>query len=315
MARKKARVAPLDPFRRIGFFFFLTIFFAGLPDGYGQTLTDQLGRRVTAPDHPERIVALAPSITEIVFALGKGPVLKGVTRFSDYPEEARQLPLVGSYVQLDVEKIAALKPDLCIAVKDGNPKPAIDKLEAIGIPVFAVDPVDLETVMASVMEIGALLNAEEEARKIVNDMGARIGHVRERVDKAFHRPRIFFQIELSPIVSVGTQTFLHELIVRAGGINVAQGSVPYPRFSREQVISLAPEIIIITRMARGGEFEAEKKAWLKWPEIPAVKNNRILLVDSDILDRATPRLVEGFELLARLIHPELFPDAGKEKRE
>jgi iron complex transport system substrate-binding protein len=81
------------------------------------------------------------------------------------------------------------------------------------------------------------------------------------------------------------------------------------------VISLAPEIIIITRMARGGEFEVEKKAWLKWPEIPAVKNNRILLVDSDILDRATPRLVEGFELLARLIHPELFPDAGKEKRE
>ena len=289
------------------------LFFFRFSDGYGQTLTDQLGRQVAVPDRPERVVSLAPSITEIVFALGKETILKGVTRFSDYPPEARKLPSVGSYVQLDVEKIVSLKPDLCIAVKDGNPKSVIDKLTAIGVPVFAVDPKDLESVMASVIEIGKLLKAEEKANDIVSAMERRIGHVRERVEKANHHPTVFFQIELSPIVSVGTKTFIHELIVRAGGVNLAQGSVPYPRFSREQVISMAPEIIFITTMARSGEFEKEKKAWSQWSEIPAVKTNKILLVNSDILNRAAPRLVEGLELIAHLIHPELFTDAGEEK--
>lgn len=292
---------------KIGFFSLMALLIFGFSNASAKTLTDQLGRPVTVPDHPKRVIALAPSITEIVFAIGKGDLVKGGTLFSDYPEAAKKLPLVGSYVQLDVEKIVALKPDLCIAVKDGNPKPVIDKLEAIGIPVFAVNPVDLETVMSSVVEIGTLLNAETEAKKIVSEMQLRIRHVREKIEKAAYSPKVFFQIEISPIVSVGTKTYLHELILLAGGRNVAEGPVPYPRFSKEQVIFLSPEIIIITSMAREGQFEAVKKEWSKWPEIPAVKNNRILLVNSDLLDRASPRLIDGYELLARLIHPELFP--------
>ena len=272
-----------------------------------RTVTDRLGRTIVVPDAPKRIVSLAPSITEIMFALDKGHLLKGATQFSDYPEAAKTLPAVGSYIRLDVEKIAALQPDLCIAVKDGNPKFVIDKLTTLGIPVYAVDPRNLESVIGSVREIGELCGASAQARSVVADMEARIGFVRERISHAATTPRVFFQIGISPIVSVGTRTFLHELIVMAGGENVTRGPIPYPRYSKEQVLALAPDIMIITSMARGGVFEKVKREWGIWTDLPAVKNDRILLVDSDILDRASPRLVDGFELLARLIHPELFP--------
>ena len=116
----------------------------------------------------------------------------------------------------------------------------------------------------------------------------------------------FFQIGLSPIVSVGTGTFIHELIVLAGGKNLSEGPVQYPRFSREQVLALSPEVFVITSMARGASFESVKKEWSQWPDLPAVRNNRILLVDSNLFDRPSPRLVDALELLLKLIHPELF---------
>ncbi len=278
------------------------------------SVTDQLGRRVNVPDAPQRIIALAPSITEIIYALGEERRLRGVTQFSDYPEAALALPQVGSYVNLDLEKIVALRPDLCIAVKDGNPKAVIDKLEALHIPVYAVDPRDLESVMEAISAIGRLLGAGEHADRIIARMAKRVEKVKATVAKARHYPKVFFQIGITPIVSIGSGTFIHELIVMAGGRNLAQGKVPYPRFSKEQVLSLAPEIFIITSMDRDGLFEQIQAEWQKWPDMPAVKNNRILLVDSNLLDRAGPRLVDGLELLARLIHPELFPEALGEKQ-
>ena len=133
---------------------------------------DQLGRRVSLPGSPQRIVSLAPSITEVVFAIGQGHRLRGVTRYSDYPPEARRLPTVGSYVHLDLEKIVALRPDLCIATKDGNPKGVVERLEQLGIPVYAVDPRDSRSVMQTVEEIGDLLGAGEAARRLAADMRA-----------------------------------------------------------------------------------------------------------------------------------------------
>ena len=121
-----------------------------------------------------------------------------------------------------------------------------------------------------------------------------------------YRPGVFFQIGISPIVSVGTDTFLHELIVLAGGKNLADGKTPYPRFSREQVLALAPEIFIVTSMARQAVFERVKAEWRRWPSMPAVRNERIFLVDSNLFDRPSPRLVDGLEMLIKLIHPELL---------
>lgn len=271
-----------------------------------RTVTDPVGRTLQVPTDPQRVVALAPNITEIVYALQQQDRLKGVTRFSDYPPAARELPRVGSYIYLDVEHIVALQPDLCIGIKDGNPIAVVEQLQAIGIPVFAVDPIDLESVMHSVQAIGDVLSAGNKAEQIVADMRSRIKRVTDLTADPDRRPRVFFQIGVSPIVSVGSATFIHKLIVLAGGTNVAAGAAPYPRFSREQVIALAPDVMIVSSMARAAVFEQVKAQWEQWPTIPAVKRQAVFIAPSNVFDRPTPRLVDGLELLARYIHPNLF---------
>jgi iron complex transport system substrate-binding protein len=253
-----------------------------------KTVSDQLGRNIQVPAMPRRIVSMAPSITEIVFALEQEHRLVGVTRYSDYPPEAAKLPKVGSYVRLDIERIVALNPDLCIATKDGNPKAVIERLASLKIPVYVVNPHNLDTILETILEIGTILDAGDKAATITNRMLSRIQRVNSRVAQVVHRPRVFFQIGISPIVSAGTETL-----------------IAYPRFSREQVLALEPEIFIITSMARQAVFEEVKAEWRQWPRIPAVRDERIFLVDSDLFDRPSPRLVDGLELLARLIHPEL----------
>ncbi len=265
-----------------------------------------MGRKVIIPDNPLRVVSLAPSITEIIFALEQEYRLVGVTRFSDFPKAAKKLPKVGSYVHLDLEKIVSLKPDLCIAIKDGNPRAVVNRLESLGIPVYAVNPRNLKTVMKTLTEIGIFLNAGEKANSVVQDMKSRIQRVKTKTANVTYRPRVFFQIGIAPIVSVGTDTFAHELIELAGGKNLSKGPIPYPRFSKEQVLSLSPEVFIITSMSRNTIFERVKKEWSKWPSLPAVRYQRIHLEDSNLFDRPTPRLVDGLENLARRIHPELF---------
>ena len=277
-------------------------------------LTDQMGRKVTIPDNPLRVVSLAPSITEIIFALEQEDRLAGVTRFSDFPEAAKSLPKVGSYVHLDLEKIVSLKPDLCIGIKDGNPKFVVNRLESLNIPVYAVNPTNLKTVMKTITEIGVFLNAGEKAHSVVRDMKSRIQRVKTKTANVTYRPRVFFQIGIAPIVSVGTDTFAHELIELAGGNNLSKGSIPYPRFSKEQVLSLSPEVFIITSMSRNTIFQRVKKEWSKWPSLPAVRDKRIHLEDSNLFDRPTPRLLDGLEHLAKRIHPELFGPELVEER-
>ena len=270
-----------------------------------KTVSDQLGRNILVPDKPRRIVSLAPSITEIVFALEQEHRLVGVTRYSDYPPEAAKIPKVGSYVRLDIERIVALNPDLCIATKDGNPKAVIDRLASLKIPVYVVNPHNLDTILETILEIGSILNAGDRADTLTTRMHIRIQRVKSQVAKVAHRPRVFFQIGVSPIVSAGTDTFIHELIELAGGINLAKGQLSYPRYSKEQVLAFEPEVFIITSMARQAVFDEVKAEWRRWPNIPAVRDERIFLVDSDLFDRPSPRLVDGLELLTRLIHPEL----------
>ncbi len=271
-------------------------------------VTDLLGRRIAIPKDPVRVVSLAPNITEIVYALGQSHRLVGATTYSDYPTEADMLPKVGSYVHLDLERIVFLAPDLCIAIKDGNPIAAVSRLESLGIPVYAVDPRDLESVMDTISRIGRLLQADKQAEQLVQGMRHRIQAVESLVAKSDHRPGLFFQIGISPIVSVGTNTFIHELIVRAGARNLAEGDIPYPRFSKEQVLGMSPDVIIVTSMARKAVFEKIKQDWYQWTNLPAVKNDRIYFKDSGLFDRPSPRLVDALEILVRLIHPEMFKE-------
>ncbi len=269
-------------------------------------MVDQVGRTVSVPKNPTRIISFAPSITEMIYALDQQKYLVGATKFSDYPEAANQLPKIGSYVRLDLEKIISLNPDLCIAIKDGNPKVTVDRLSEMGIPVFAVSPYNTETVMEAVELLGDLLNARKKVNSLITDMRHRIKQVQDKVAKIDRHPRVFFQIGITPIVSVSSNTFVDEIITLAGGQNVVTGSVPYPRYSTEQVLNLKPEVFIISSMAGKDVFQKIKAEWEQWPQMPAVRDNRIYLVDSNLFYRPTPRLVDALEILVQILHPELF---------
>jgi iron complex transport system substrate-binding protein len=270
------------------------------------SVTDQIGRTLVVPENPTRVIALAPSITEIIYDLGQEKRLVGVTQYSTYPSEAELLPRVGSYVRLDIEKIVALKPDLCLATKDGNPKHIVDKIVSLGIPVYVINPQNLQQIMDTITRLGSLLHAEQTAAALVSDMEKRIGQVQARVKNMPDRPRVFFQIDAEPLFSAGTDTFIHELIELAGGINTTAGEVSYPRYSWEDIIVLQPEIVLISSMAGGLAPEYLLNSWKKWNLLSAVKNDQIFVVDAELFDRPTPRLVNGLEVIAAIIHPELF---------
>jgi len=270
------------------------------------SVTDQIGRTLVVPENPTRVIALAPSITEIIYDLGQEKRLVGVTQYSTYPSEAELLPRVGSYVRLDIEKIVALKPDLCLATKDGNPKHIVDKIVSLGIPVYVINPQNIQQIMDTITRLGSLLHAEQTAAALVSDMEKRIGQVQARVKNMPDRPRVFFQIDAEPLFSAGTDTFIHELIELAGGINTTAGEVSYPRYSWEDIIVLQPEIVLISSMAGGLAPEYLLNSWKKWNLLSAVKNDQIFVVDAELFDRPTPRLVNGLEVIAAIIHPELF---------
>ena len=268
--------------------------------------TDHEGRTVKVPAEPSRVVSLAPSITEIVFALDRSEVLAGATRFSNYPDAAARLPRVGSYVQLDIEKIVALEPDLCIAIKDGNPVRTVRRLERLGIPVFAIHPMEIDAVLRSIRDIGELLGADREAAGLISSMQARMAAVDEKVAGVSDKPSVFFQIGVSPIVSAGEGTFIDELIARAGGVNAAGNHAGYPRFTREEILMMAPDVMVLTSMARQKVFDDVLREWRQWDNLPAVREGRIHMVDSDLYDRPSPRLIDGLEELASLLHPDVF---------
>lgn len=296
---------------KVGFFCLVIVIVALLESGSpgkagARSVMDQLGRKVHLPEEIHRIVSLAPSITESIFAIDQGHKVVGVTRYSDYPPQVKDIPSVGSYINLKVEKIVSLQPDLCLATKDGNPYQTIQQLKRAGIAVYALDPRDLPAIMDTIEELGRLLGAKEQADQVVGKMRRELKKLRDIVDRAQHRPLVFFQIGISPIVSVGRDTFIHELITLAGGDNVAAGPVQYPRYSREDVLVFNPDIILINSMSQEEDLvQAEIEKWQAFPQIKAVAAGRIHALDASLFNRPTPRLVKALRVLVRLFHPGL----------
>ena len=269
------------------------------------TYRDALGREVALKGPPQRIIPLAPNLTEILYFLGLGDRVVGVTTFSSYPPEAALKPKVGSYINLNVEKIISLAPDLVIGTVGGNDRAVIELLEQAGIQAFIVNPRDVGQVIETISTIGRVCGLPERAETLSEGLTHRVDLVLERT-RAGERPLVFLQINIQPIMTVNKKTFHHDLIRLAGGRNMAQDEpITYPRISIEEVLQRKPEVIIISSMERAGRFEKARQDWLKWPSIPAVQNGRIHLIDSDLIDRPSPRLVQGLEAMARFIHPEV----------
>ena len=273
--------------------------------GYCAEFEDALGRKITLDEEPQRIVSLAPSITEILYYLGLGDRVVGVTQFSYYPPEATLKPKVGSYVDVNVEKILTLSPDLVIGTMDGNEAEKVYLLEEAGIAVFIINPRNVREAIETVATVGHVCGVPEKGVALSQQLSQRVDDIIAKI-RGRTKPLVFLQINLKPIMTVNRNTYIHDLIELAGGENMAKDeSITYPRISLEEVIRRKAEVIIIISMERDGQFEEAKLDWQRWTTIPAVKNGRVHLVNADIIDQPSPRVVEGLEALARLLHPEV----------
>lgn len=265
---------------------------------------DDLGRNITLESYPERIVSTAPSNTEILFALGLGERVVGVTEYCDYPEEAREKEKVGGFSTVDVERIIALKPDLVLASElTGNEN--IQKLEELGIPVVVLQPKNLDGILEDIKLVGKLTGVEDRAYKLEAEMRERIEAVYKKT-RNLEKPKVFYVVWHDPLMSAGSETFISDLISMAGGVNIAQDLVGYKTISLEAVVDRDPDIIIAS-VGPGQhstyDFLMEEK---RLQETSALRNNRVYGIDQDIVSRAGPRIVDGLEEFAKFIHPKVF---------
>lgn len=275
-------------------------------EGKERLLTDEMGRKVKIPYPAKRIISLAPSITEILFALGLNEEIAAVTNFCDYPEAVLKKPRIGGFINPSIEKIVSLKPDLIIATRDGNRWETIHRLSDLGFTVYLIRPKSFSGVMKAIHHIGVMVGREEESRKIIVNMISKKEEIATRT-KSLPKPKVFFQIGYAPIMTVGRETLADDLIRLAGGNSISRDeSVSYPLYSVETIISKGPEIIIMSSMESKRDYLNLVKKWQNWTSIPAVKKNAIYVVDSNLVDRPTPRIVEGLEALAKMIHPEVL---------
>lgn len=267
------------------------------------TVKDGAGREVTVPKAPERIVSIAPSNTEILFALGLGPKVVAVDQYSNYPAEAKQKAQLGSYVKPDLEKIMAATPDLVLAT-GVHTKSIVGELETRRLTVIVLEPNDLDSVLASITLVGRVTGQESQATELVGGLRARAEAVAAKVAGA-PRPRIFF--EISPeLHTVGPNSYINDLLRRAGGENIAaDATTAYPQLSQELVIQRNPEVILLAHDV-GGDAAAAVRTRPGWEVVSAVKQGRIATLDPDLTNRQGPRAVDGLEAIARALHPDRF---------
>jgi iron complex transport system substrate-binding protein len=289
-------------------FLILLSFLIWAPNAHSssQRFKDEVGRDVIVPFPPKKIISLAPNVTEILFSLGLDQEIVGVSIHCNFPEKVQRKVRVGSYISLDFEKIVSLKPDLIIATGAGNTRDMVDRLERLGFPTYVIFPKNVEDVTRSVGHLSQLVGREKEGEEIIQEMRRR----RERVlalTLGLPRPRVFLQIGEAPIVTVGKNSFADDLIRLAGGDNVAGNEKEmYPRFGMEEILKRSPEVILISSMNPRGNYQKVLQEWSRWKTIPAVKNGQIYLIDSDLIDRPSPRIIEGLEEMARILHPGRF---------
>lgn len=265
--------------------------------------TDALGRTVSIPSSPQRIVSLAPNLTETLFALGLESRIVGVTVDSVFPEKARSLPKVGNLAALSPERIIALDPDCIIATADGNPKEPVLQLARAGFPVYVTNPRDLDGMLAMIIDLGTVTGRREQAEGLAARLHRRIEAV-AAATAGQPRPRVFFQVASDPLITVGGGTFHDRLIALAGGINIFSLSpVRYPRVNVEMVVAGEPEVIVLASMGRGQENTSQLARWKRWPGIPAVSAGRLHRIDAGIIHQPSPRIVDGLEVLADFLHP------------
>jgi cobalamin transport system substrate-binding protein len=265
--------------------------------------TDALGRQVELPRRPARIVSLAPSVTEVLYLVGAGERVAGVTVYCDWPEEARNKPKIGDLLNPSAELILAARPDLVIASTAGNDRIAVLKLADLGLPVFVTAPRTVETILETVEQIGRITGCEIRAGELVTQMKGRLEALDRRLQQT-KRLRAFYITWFEPLLAPGEGTFEND-VLRHAGVDSLTAAIPdfYPRYSLEQVIFHDPDVILAVRHV--GNPLPDLKSLPGWQQLRAVRQDRIFIV-SEVLQHPSPRFLDALENLARRLHPEAF---------
>ena len=287
-------------FLLLAFFLFLS------PPSRATVFEDEIGRKVEVREPPRRMISVAPSVTEILFALGLGEKIVGVSSFCNFPAEALKKEKVGGYITPSLEKIISLRPDLVFQTADGDLKAFVNHLAGLRIPVYITNPRSLSETLKAVLKIGEVTFSLPAAQALEESLRAKIMGVREKITGR-PRLRVLHAMSVAPLISSGKGTFVHDLIVLAGGENIAADAKgKHPLLSMEEVIARDPQVIILSSMLSNEPMTAQKRWWERYREISAVRTGRIQVIQADLILRPSPRIVDGLVEVARAIHPEAF---------
>lgn len=270
---------------------------------YPLKFKDSYDREVTIDKEPERVISIAPSITETIFALGKGDKLVGRTDYCDYPADASKVQSIGNLTDPNIEKIVELKPDVVI-VSTHFKKENIDKLEGLGIKVVSIyGEESFDGVYDTINKVAEILNAKTEGDKLVSDMKAKVEAVTKKV-KDLSKPSVYYVVGYGKYgdFTATKETFISEAIGMAGGENAAKDAEGW-KYSLEKLVEKNPDILVCDNK---NDTKAGIEAANGYKDLKAVKEGKLLEIDSNLLNRQGPRLADGLEALAKLIHPEAF---------
>ena len=265
--------------------------------GAEREITDDLGRKVKIPVKIDRIVSLAPNLTENIFAVGAGNKLVGVTTYCNYPQETQAITKIGDTINPNLEKIISLKPNVVFVSTASQIEAFTKTLEQQNIAVFVTNPKDIEGVYKSLNQIGDIVGETEKANQLVDALKKRVADVETRT-KSTNPVKVFVQISKDQLFTIGKASFMTDLVNRAGGVSVtANIEEAYPKFSKETALALQPEAIILS------ESDDNREPNDVFKNSPAVKNGKVFKISADLISRPGPRIIDGLEQIAKALHP------------
>jgi len=281
----------------------------GLAQDFPLTVTDDLDQEIVMNEKPEKIISISPNMTEVLFAIGAGENVIGVTTFANYPQEATKVDKIGTITEPNIEKIISMEPDLVIA-SSVNKKETVERLRELGINVAGFEAVSVNKAIENIKRIATVTGYQEKGDKITAEMYIKIAEIRNLVDeklKINERPKVFYEIWNDPLFTAGANNFIDDLIHMAGGFNIgrlAEGS--WPQYNLEKLLIENPDVYVSTPHSADMEISKEQiKNRERFQPISAIQNDRVYILDQDIINRPSPRLVQGLALLTKAIYPEL----------
>lgn len=288
---------------------------ASAEEGYSfppDCVSDDMGVKICLNDFPKRIVSLAPNLTETLYGLEAQDLLVGRTARCNRPPDAARIAQVGAYLNPDLERIIALKPDLVLATRPGLREEIVNRLSGVGIPVFVEDCKSLDDVCSLIQRLGTLLRRTDRAQNLIHDIQERRTALHGRLETG-RKPSALFAVGVKPLVVAGGSSFLGSLLREAGGLNIAEDTqIPYGRFSFEEVIRRDPEYILVL------DKECKQEECLnylkKYGTLRAIQDGKVRSVDADLVARPSPRAADALEMIADVLHPGLLAPVTGQSR-